>query len=294
MTHDLRIGFWTTNGTPWDDLIEQWRIIEESGYDCTGFPDHLMPTAGSIDAPYMEGWTLLTALATLTPRLRVAVLVTGNTYRNPALLAKMATTLDHVTGGRVDLGLGAGWFEAEHTAFGYAFPSAGQRVEMLRESIAIIRSLMRGGRTTYDGAYYTIQDAPFAPLPVQEGGLPIMVGAQGPRMLRLVAACADTWNLNHSPVRMRELGALLNQECEAIGRDPRSVRWSAFSFPGVLDHDPLESVDTFLSLVRAYIDAGASEIAMRMPGPQQYDIVRRAGERLHELRDEYASRSQAH
>jgi alkanesulfonate monooxygenase SsuD/methylene tetrahydromethanopterin reductase-like flavin-dependent oxidoreductase (luciferase family) len=290
MSHDLRIGFWTTNATPWADLVEQWRIIEESGYDCTGIPDHFMPTTGDVDAPFLEGWTLVTALAALTPRLRVAVLVSGNTYRNPALLAKMATTLDHVTGGRVDLGIGAGWYVREHTAYGFAFPSAGERVEALREAIDVIRSLMQGGRTTYDGRHYQLEDAPFAPLPVQDGGLPIMVGAQGPRMLRLVAECADVWNLNHSPAKMRELGTILNRECEAIGRDPASLRWSAFSFPGVLDHNPLESVDTFVALVREYIAAGASEITMRMPSREYYDVVQRAGERLPELREEYASR----
>lgn len=291
MSHELRIGFWTANATPWDDLVEQWRIIEEAGYDCTGFPDHFMPTAGDIDSPYLEGWTLLTALAALTPRLRVSVLVTGNTYRNPALLARMAATLDHVTGGRVDLGLGAGWFEQEHTAYGFPFPPAGQRVEMLREAIAVIRSLMQGGRTSFDGNYYQLVDAPFSPLPVQDGGPPIIIGAQGPRMLRLIAECADGWNLNHSPAKMRELGAILNRECVAVGRDPKSVRWAAFSFPGVLDHNPLESVDSFLALVRDYIDAGASEISMRMPGPEGYDVVRRAGERIPELREEFAHRS---
>lgn len=291
MTHDLRIGFWTANATPWDTLVEQWRIIEEAGYDCTGIPDHFMPTAGDIDGPFLEGWTVLTALAALTPRLRVAVLVSGNTYRNPALLAKIATTLDHITGGRVDLGIGAGWYVPEHTAYGFPFPSAGDRVDALREAITIIRSLTKGGRTTFEGQHYHLNDAPFAPLPVQTAGLPIMVGAQGPRMLRLVAECADIWNLNHSPDKMRELGAILNRECEAIGRDPQSLRWSAFSFPGVLDHNPLESVDTFLALVRDYIDAGASEITMRMPGPEHFDIVRRAAERLPELREEFASRA---
>jgi alkanesulfonate monooxygenase SsuD/methylene tetrahydromethanopterin reductase-like flavin-dependent oxidoreductase (luciferase family) len=288
--HDLRIGLWTTNMLPWDELVEQWQLIEDAGFDCTGIPDHFMPTSGSIDAPFHEGWTLLTALTALTPRLRVAVLVSGNTYRNPVLLAKMAVTLDHVSGGRVDLGMGAGWYVEEHVAYSFPFPSAGTRVEMLSEAIDIIRALQQGGRTSYHGTHYTIEDAPFAPLPVQPGGLPIMVGAQGPRMLRLVAEKADTWNLNHSPDKMRELGVILRRECEAIGRDPASLRWSAFSFPGVLDHNPFESVDTFMRLVREYIDAGAGEITVRMPGREHYDVVRRIGERLPELRAEFAAR----
>jgi alkanesulfonate monooxygenase SsuD/methylene tetrahydromethanopterin reductase-like flavin-dependent oxidoreductase (luciferase family) len=289
--HDLRIGLWTTNALPWNDLVEQWRLIEASGFDCTGIPDHFMPTSGSIDAPFHEGWTLLTALTALTPRLRVAVLVSGNTYRNPALLAKMATTLDHVSGGRVELGLGAGWYVEEHRAYGFPFPTAGERVEMLGEAIDIIRALQRGGRTTYHGRHFHLDDAPFAPLPVQPGGLPIMVGAQGPRMLRLVAKQADAWNLNHTPEKMRELGAVLRQECAAIGRDPASLRWCAFSFPSILEYDPFDSVDAFMGLVRDYIAAGASEITVRMPGPEHYDTVQRIGERLPELRAEYATRS---
>lgn len=287
---DLRIGLWTSNSDPWPALVEQWRTIEALGFDCAGIPDHFMPTGGSVDVPFHEGWTLLTALAALTPRLRVAMLVSGNTYRNPALVAKMATTLDHITGGRVDLGIGAGWYEPEHTAYDFPFPAAGERVDMLSEAIDIIRALSSGGRTTYEGQYYTIKDAPFAPTPVQTSGLPIMVGAQGNRMLRLVAEKADIWNLNDTPERMAELGATLNRHCDATGRDPATIRWSAFSFPRILTEDPFDSVDAFRRLIGAYLDAGASEITLKMPRPDQYGVLQQVADVLPLIRDEYRAR----
>lgn len=287
---DLRIGLWTSNSDGWAELVEQWRLIEELGFDCAGFPDHFMPTGGSIDAPFHEGWTLLAALAAQTPRLRVAMLVSGNTYRNPVLVAKMATTLDHITGGRVDLGIGAGWYEPEHTAFGFPFPSAGQRVDMLSEAIDVIRSLMSGGRTNYAGKHYSIIDAPFAPIPVQQSGLPVMVGAQGSRMLRLVAEKADIWNLNDTPDRMRALGKTLNDHCAKIDRDPETIRWSAFSFPRILTEDPFSNLDAFRRLIEAYVDAGASEITLKMPPPDSYGVLRQAAAVLPDLRDEYRAR----
>lgn len=287
---DLQIGLWTSNSDSWPEVVEQWRLIEELGFDCAGIPDHFMPTGGSIDAPFHEGWTLLAALAAQTPRLRVAMLVSGNTYRNPVLVAKMATTLDHITGGRVDLGIGAGWYEPEHTAYDFPFPPAGERVDMLSEAIDVIRSLMSGGRTNYAGKYYSIVDAPFAPVPVQQGGLPVMVGAQGSRMLRLVAEKADIWNLNDTPDRMRALGEILNDHCARIDRDPETIRWSAFSFPRILTEDPFSSIDAFRRLIAAYVDAGASEITLKMPPPESYGVLGQAAAILPELRDDYRAR----
>jgi alkanesulfonate monooxygenase SsuD/methylene tetrahydromethanopterin reductase-like flavin-dependent oxidoreductase (luciferase family) len=287
---DLRIGIWTPNTTRWDDLVQHWDRIEECGFDGSGMADHFMPTGGDEDGSYVEGWTALTALAVTHPRLRVAVLVSGNTYRNPALLAKMAATLDQATGGRVDLGIGAGWFEREHHAYGFDFPPAGTRVAMLREAIEVMRSLMRGERTTFHGRYYQLEDAPFAPLPVQSGGIPIMIGAQGERMLRLVAELGDAWNLNDSPARMAELGRVLDRHCAAIGRDPREIRRAAFAWPAILDRDPFDSLDSFRAVVAQYVAAGASEIELRMPRPEQFDVMRHAGALLPELKAKFAAR----
>src|SRR5690606_516889 len=175
--------------------LRAWQLVEELGFDCAGVTDHFMPTSGegeALDKPFPEAWTLLAGLAARTERMRVAVLVSGNTYRHPVLLAKQAVTLDHITGGRVDFGIGAGWYEAEHRKFGWEFPPPGQRVEMLDEALQVIRSLLTERRTTFHGKHYRLEDAPFQPKPVQER-LPIMVGGRQPRMMRVVARHADIW-----------------------------------------------------------------------------------------------------
>ena len=285
---DLRIGLYTSQSQPWESMLEQWQTIEGLGFDCAGLVDHFMPTAGDEDGDFLEGWTAITALATQVPRVRVAVLVSGNTYRNPVLLAKQATTLDHVTGGRVDLAIGAGWYEREHEAFGWDLPPAGVRVDMLAEAIQVIRALMTQQRTTFDGQYYQLRDAPFQPKPVQ-GQLPIMVGAQKSRMLRVVAEHADAWNVNHNPEKMAEFGKILDQHCQAIGRDPRSVRRSGFAFAGVLGHDPFADLDTWRRVVNDYIKAGASEIYFRYPDGASVKTLPQAAAILSELKEEFAA-----
>lgn len=287
---DLRLGIYTSQSQPWESVLEQWQTIEGLGFDCSGIVDHFMPTAGDEDGMFHEGWTLITALATLVPRLRVAVLVSGNTYRHPALLAKQAATLDHVTGGRVDLGIGAGWFVREHEAFGWDLPPAGVRVDMLEESVQVIRSLFTNERTTFDGTYYQINDAPFQPKPVQEH-MPIMIGAQKNRMLRVVAKHADIWNVNHNPKKMAEFGKILDKHCADIGRDPQSIRRSGFAFMGVLGEDPFASVDDWRRIVNEYIEAGASEIYFRYPDGASQKTLAQAAAIVPELKQEFAARA---
>lgn len=207
---------------------------------------------------------MLAGLAALVPRIRLSILVSGNTYRHPALLAKEAVTVDHISGGRLDLGLGAGWYVREHKAYGFELGSAGSRVDRLDEALTIIRSLTSQRRTTYSGEHYALDDAPFEPKPIQDH-LPVMIGAQKPRMLGLVAKHADIWNLNHGPEAMREFGQTLNEACERINRDPSEIRWSAFAFTSVLDRDPFDSLDNFRSVTEQYLEAGATEIYFRMP-----------------------------
>ncbi|MBA2452808.1 MAG: LLM class flavin-dependent oxidoreductase [Chloroflexia bacterium] len=286
--HDLRFGIWTSQSIPWATIREQWQTIEGLGFDCAGLVDHFMPTAGDEEVDFLEGWTLITALAALTPRLRVAVLVSGNTYRNPALLAKQATTLDHITGGRVDLGIGAGWFVRDHEAFGWDLPPAGVRVDMLGEALQVIRSLTTQRRTTFNGEHYRLDNAPFEPKPVQER-LPIMVGAQKNRMLKLVAEHADIWNVNHNPEKMAEFGKTLDKHCATIGRDPASIRRSGFGFQGVLGRDPFGDVDTWREIVQEYIAAGASEIYFKFPEGAGVKTLGTAAQILPELRQEFVS-----
>lgn len=262
--HDFRFGIWTSQSKPWQETLDEWQLIERLGFDCAGIVDHFMPTAGDEDGWFHEGWTMLAALAALVPRMRISILVTGNTYRNPVLLAKEAVTVDHVSGGRLDLGVGAGWYEREHDAYGWELGTPGMRVDMLDEALEIIHSLLTSRRTTFHGDHYTIEDAPFQPKPHQDK-LPIMIGAQKPRMLGLVARHADIWNLNHGPEAMTRFGATLVEACERIDRDPSEIRWSAFAMRSVLDRDPFESVDAFRAVTEQYIEAGASEIYFRMP-----------------------------
>lgn len=287
---DLRFGVWTSQSKPWEETLAEWMLIEELGFDCAGIVDHFMPTGGNEDGWFHEGWTLLTALATLTPNIRrVAILVSGNNYRNPALLAKQAATLDHIIGGRVDFGIGAGWFAREYEAYGWELPPAGVRVEMLDEALQLIKLLWTQQRTTFDGRYYQLDDAPFEPKPLQTGGLPIMIGAQKPKMLGLIAKHAEIWNLNHSPAAMREFGRVLDEQCRAIGRDPLTVRRSAFGMTSAIGYNPFENLDNFRRVTEDYLASGGSEIYFRMPEQPDYDVLRRAAELMPEYRAAYAT-----
>jgi alkanesulfonate monooxygenase SsuD/methylene tetrahydromethanopterin reductase-like flavin-dependent oxidoreductase (luciferase family) len=284
LTHRIRFGIWTSQSKPWGETLAEWQSIERLGFDCAGIVDHFMPTAGDEDGWFHEGWTMLAALAALIPRVRLSILVTGNTYRNPVLLAKEAATLDHISGGRLDLGIGAGWYAREHEAFGWELGTPGARVERLDEALEIIQSLFTQDRTSYSGVHYQLEDAPFQPKPLQ-ARLPIMIGAQQPRMLGLVARHADIWNVNHGPEAMARFGQTLTAACERIGRDPAAIRWSAFAFRSVLDREPFDSLDDFRTVTEDYLAAGASEIYFRMPEtPRGRETMAAAAEILADYR----------
>lgn len=280
----MRFGIWTSQSKPWSETLAEWQEVEQIGYDCAGICDHLMPTAGDEDGWFHEGWTMLSALAALVPRLRLSILVSSNTFRHPVLLAKEAVTIDHISNGRLDLGIGAGWFVREHDAYGLELGEPGERVDRFEEALEVINALLNDRRTSYEGTHFQLDDAPFQPKPVQER-LPIMIGAQKPRMLSLVAKHADIWNLNHGPAAMREMGATLNAACERIGRDPSEIRWSAFAFSRVLDREPFDSIDDFRAVTEDYLDAGATEIYYRMPEtPEGRDVLRESAELLDDYR----------
>ena len=285
----LRIGIFLPPDT-WEASLRAWQLVEELGFDCAGVTDHFMPTSGegeALDRPFPEAWTVLAALAARTSRMQVAVLVSGNTYRHPVLLAKQAVTLDHITGGRVELGIGAGWYEAEHRKFGWDFPTAGERVDMLDEALQVIRSLLTQRRTTFHGEHYRLDDAPFQPKPVQER-LPIMIGGQKRRMMGLVARHADIWSIDNGPDEMRESGDMLEAACAEFGRDPAEIRRSAFVVARRAGREPWNSLDDFLAVLNAYIDASASEVYFKMPDQAQWDLLREVGAILPRLRAEYA------
>jgi F420-dependent oxidoreductase-like protein len=207
--------------------IEQAKAAEAAGFSLVTVMDHLnqIPGVGVQDEPMLEAWSVLAALARETSRVRLSTLVSGVTYRNPALLAKTATTLDVISGGRAIFGLGAAWFEAEHDSFGFAFPPIGERMDRLDEALTIVRGMFAEERSSFEGRFYTVRDVINVPRPVQPGGPRIMVGGGGEqRTLRIAAKHAD---LTHwFPLGfdvLKHKSELLASYCEAIRRDPATI-----------------------------------------------------------------------
>jgi alkanesulfonate monooxygenase SsuD/methylene tetrahydromethanopterin reductase-like flavin-dependent oxidoreductase (luciferase family) len=214
--------------TTWHDLREIALLAEELGFHSIYTWDHLLPVA-DIDPTLanFEGWQLLAAWGALTTRVRIGMLVSGNTLRHPGLLAKMATTLDHVTNGRAILGMGAGQLELEHTQYGMLFPHVGERIARLDEALTVVRALLLEERPSFTGRFYRLDEAVAEPKPVQER-LPLLVGATGPRILRVAARHADIW---HGYAPDAEAFTSLYTEflaaCEFEGRDPDGIVCSA-------------------------------------------------------------------
>ncbi len=228
MTMRFGAAFWVQQ-TGWPELRAAALAAEAAGFDDLWIDDHLLSDEGSWPDPKLEGWTTLAALAAVTSRPRLGHLVTANTLRNPGLLAKMATTVDHVSGGRAILGMGAGWFEREHAAFGFEFGgSVGERLDRLAEAVPLVRRLLDGEEVTHDGRFYRFDRAVCNPRPVQ-ARLPILIGGAGPRKtIPLIARWADMWNLYGSPAEVAAADALLRTACGAIGRDEREIERTVY------------------------------------------------------------------
>jgi F420-dependent oxidoreductase-like protein len=216
----VRFGaaFWI-NRTSWPDLRDACLAAERAGWDSLWIDDHLLADEGDPTDPKLEGWATLSALAVLTQRARLGLLVAANTFRNPGLTAKIAASVDHLSDGRLVLGLGGGWFEREHDAFGIDFGAGfGERLDRLDEAVGLIRRLFDGERVTHEGRFYTMRDALCAPLPIQ-ARLPILIGGSGPtKTLRTTARYADLWNGFGTPERIAATSEILRQRCEEIGR----------------------------------------------------------------------------
>jgi alkanesulfonate monooxygenase SsuD/methylene tetrahydromethanopterin reductase-like flavin-dependent oxidoreductase (luciferase family) len=243
----------------WKQLVEFWQLAEELGFDSAWLFDHFMALYASPDGPCLEASTLLAALALKTNRIRIGVLVYGNTHRHPAILAKEMVTVDHISDGRLIFGIGTGWNEREHSAYSIPFPSAGDRVGMLDEALTAIDLLFTEERTNFEGKYYQLHDAPFAPKPVQ-AHLPIMVGGKRPKMLKLIAKHADIWDSSGTPEETRERGEQINEHCREIGRDPGDIVWSVS-----LGADRLEDTANFADVVRGFREAGVSQFLFDLP-----------------------------
>ena len=216
----MRFSYWPSPTQPWSEVLHLAQHVERKGYYGVWYADHFMPNEGDVSTPWNESWTMIAALAAAVPRLRVGPLVSGNTYRHPAVLAKMAATIDHVSGGRVVLGLGAGWQENEHRAYGIEFSTVGGRLARLDEACQVIKGLFTQPRTTFQGKYYQLTDAPLEPKPAQQP-LPLLVGGGGEKVtLRIAAKYADEWNVWGDPATLRHKMEVLDRHCESLGRDP--------------------------------------------------------------------------
>lgn len=205
--------------TPYSAIRDRALLAEKLGYRGYWVVDHVI-AGGAPDLDFLEGWSIVAGLAEATKTLRIGVLVTCNSFRNPGILAKSVVTADHISNGRVELGMGAGWMEEEYAAYGFEFPSIGVRLSQLEESLEIITSLFTNERTTFDGKHYTFRNAPFAPKPVQSP-LPITIGGGGKRVLmRLVAKYAQCWNCSMPSVpELAEHLDALRTHCDAVGRN---------------------------------------------------------------------------
>lgn len=270
----MRFSFWPSANNSWDELLDLCRHAEATGWDGIWFADHFMPNQADTSAPTAEVWTAITALAALVPRVRIGTLVCGNTYRHPAVLAKMAAGVDIISGGRLVLGIGAGWQENEHQAYGIPFYTAGERLRRLDEACQVIRGLLSNGRTSFAGRYYRLEDAPLEPKPVQRP-LPLLVGGGGEKVtLRIAARYADEWNTWGTPATLRHKMAVLDRHCADIGRDPATIQRSAQALlflgddPSVMERAraaaPRPAIagtaDEVRDSVREYAEAGLNEL----------------------------------
>jgi F420-dependent oxidoreductase-like protein len=252
------------------ELLQKALETEALGFDGLFLVDHFYGLK-DLDDPTHEAYTMLAALAPFTQRVRLGVMVAGNTYRNPAFLLKQAITVDHISGGRVDFGVGAGWVEREHEAYGWHFPSARERVDRFQEALEIWDALQANERTTYEGQHYQLLDAPFQPKAVQQPRLPILIGGSGDRMLRLTAKHADIWNIVGTPEEAATANDRMNAACAAVGREPSTLVRSVSPTINLL-----ASVDAFVDGVRAYQAAGIRDIYFPWPRVESEVPVLRA------------------
>lgn len=223
----MRFAFWPGPGNTWPDLLELVRHAEATGWDGVYFADHFMPNTAEATGPTAECWTTLSALGALVPRIRIGALVTGNTYRHPAVLAKMAAQADIISGGRIVLGLGAGWQENEHEKYGIPFHTLKGRMDRFEEACQVVTSLLNNDRSTFAGKFYQLDDAPLDPKPIQQP-VPLLIGGGGEkRTLRIAAEFANEWNVWGTPDVLEHKMSVLDKHCADIGRDPKTIHRSA-------------------------------------------------------------------
>jgi len=296
----LGAQLWSQHAS-WAEFRDAALAAEAGGWDSVWTWDHLLAIFGPWEQPIFEGWMVLSALASLTSRLRLGLMVGANTFRNPGLTAKVATTLDQASNGRAVVGIGGAWFEREHEAFGFETWGSGfgERLDRLDEAVMLLRRLLDGERVTHDGRFYQLRDALCAPRPVQPH-LPILVGGSGPKKtLHTVAQRADAWNTSGTVDEVRAKLDTLDEHCAAVGRD-RSTLELTISFPITIRDEVAAAVSAARERFRAngvenagagphlygppaaiaeaiapYRDLGFATVIVRMPAPYDRETIDR-------------------
>lgn len=275
MTAEKRLRFGIKTAPQWttyEDMLRVWLEADElAPIEHAWLFDHFMPINGDPTGPCLEGWTLLSAYAALTKRLRIGLMVTGNTYRHPAVLANMAATVDVISHGRLDFGIGAGWNELEHSSYGIPLYSTGERIRRMGEACEVIRRMWTETAPDFEGKYYQIHAARCEPKPVQQPYPPFVIGGGGEQLtLRYVAQYADIWNFAGGPIDMfKHKSAVLAQHCTAIGRDPQAIELSIQMPVNYTDMSETRA------LTQQFIDAGATHIILNLRPPYPESIVHR-------------------
>lgn len=276
MGDPIYFGIQTPTQKPWATLVEEWRWLEALGVDSLWLADHYVPPF-RLDGPIFEAWTAIAGLAMATTRVRFGILVSCNTFRHPPLVAKEAATIDHISDGRLEFGLGAGWFIPEHDMYGIPFPEKGELVGRFKEAVEICDLLFTSETpVTYDGHWYQLREASFRPLPVQQPRIPFTLAAHGPRMMRIVARHAQRWNSNGTVAEMAERNAVLDEACAEVGRDPKDILRSHLFVPAILkDEKPFDSPDAMADFCGRLTDAGIREYILQPPWDLPRDRMER-------------------
>lgn len=293
----MQFSAWPNQPGAWEPLRDFASHVEQTGWDGLWIADHFMPNQEDNSGPTGEAWTSLAALAASVPRVRLGTMVTGNTYRHPAVLAKMAAQVDIISGGRLVLGIGSAWQENEHDAYGIPFHTVGGRLRRLEEAVQVISGLFADERTDFDGKFYQMTNAPLAPKPVQRPRPPLLIGGGGERVtMRIAAQYADEWNVWGGPDTLRQKIGVLERHCADLGRDVSEIRKSANAMFLVTDdaskaeeakqQNPrlqAGSAAELQSVVREYIDAGVDELVVpifQLRGDQNADRAKASADQF--------------
>lgn len=259
----------------YSDILQTWHEADDLGFDTAFLFDHFIPILSDPNGPCFEGWTLLAALAAQSKRIKLGLLVTGNTYRNPAVLAKIAATVDHISNGRLILGLGAAWFENEHTAYGIPFYTPGERAKRLGEAVEVIKLLFTQQKSTFSGKYYQLKDALCEPKPIQKPYPPLLIGGVGPKRIQpLAARHADIWHFfpgSDGDGAVEKMCEGFDALCQKVGRDPAKVEKSL----SLRDQHLAGTAKEISGRVKALADAGVRHFILSLSPPYNRELMKR-------------------